>query len=95
MNLIAVIYYYENLQLNETRKKILIDTKGLSGIYLILNKITLDFYIGSAATNKFYPRFSNHLFYFKGALWNRISQLCLKLSNSGDTLKLLILKYIF
>ena len=29
-----------------------------------------------------------------GALWSRISQLCLKLSNSGNTLKLLILNYI-
>jgi hypothetical protein len=56
------------LQSNETRKKILIDTKNLSGIYLILNKITLDFYIGSASTNRFYARFSNHLIYFKGTL---------------------------
>jgi group I intron endonuclease len=67
MNLIAVIYFYENLQLNETRKNILKDTKGLSGIYLIFNKITLDFYIGSASTNRFYARFSNHLIYFKGS----------------------------
>jgi hypothetical protein len=29
-----------------------------------------------------------------GALWSGISQLCLKLSNSGDTLKLLIPNYI-
>lgn len=61
------IYFYENLQLNETSKNIAKDTKGLSGIYLILNKITLDFYIGSASTNRFYARFSNHLIYFKGS----------------------------
>ena len=58
---------YENLQLDETRKQILIETKGISGIYLILNKVTLDYYIGSAATDRFYARFSNHLIYFKGS----------------------------
>jgi group I intron endonuclease len=61
------IFSYEDLELSYTRKKILQDTKGLSGIYLILNKITLDYYIGSASTNKFYARFSNHLIYFKGS----------------------------
>jgi group I intron endonuclease len=61
------IYSYENLHLEETRKNILKDTKGLSGIYLILNKISLDFYIGSASTNRFFARFSNHLIYFKGS----------------------------
>jgi len=34
---------------------------------LILNKVNLDFYIGSASTNRFYARFSNHLIYFKGS----------------------------
>jgi len=29
--------------------------------------VTLDYYIGSAATNKFYSRFSNHLFNFNGS----------------------------
>ena len=40
---------------------------NLSGIYLILNKVTLDYYVGSASTNKFYVRFSNHLFNFHGS----------------------------
>jgi group I intron endonuclease len=66
-NCLTPVYTYENLQLNETRKNILKDTKGLSGIYLILNKVTLDFYIGSASTNRFYARFSNHLIYFSGS----------------------------
>jgi group I intron endonuclease len=61
------VYSYEDLQLDETRKKILRETKGLSGIYLILNKVTLDYYIGSASTDRFYARFSNHLIYFKGS----------------------------
>ena len=60
------IYLYENLHLDSIRKTILNDTKNLSGIYLIFNKITGDYYIGSASTNKFYSRFSNHLLYFKG-----------------------------
>lgn len=59
------VYFYEDL--NSTRKKIQTETKNLSGIYLILNKVTLDYYIGSAATNRFYARFSNHLIYFRGS----------------------------
>ena len=61
------VYSYEELQLDETRKQILRETKGLSGIYLILNKVTLDYYIGSASTDRFYARFSNHLIYFRGS----------------------------
>ena len=61
------IFSYEDLQLDEVRKKILTETKGLSGIYLILNKVTMDYYIGSASTNRFYARFSNHLLYFRGS----------------------------
>ena len=34
---------------------------------MIVNKITKDYYIGSAATNRFYARFSNHLIYFRGS----------------------------
>ena len=34
---------------------------------MILNKITKDYYIGSASTNRFYSRFSNHLIYFRGS----------------------------
>lgn len=60
-------YIYEDLNLSETRKIIQENTKCLSGIYLILNKITLDYYIGSASTNKFYSRFSNHLLYLRGS----------------------------
>ncbi len=60
-------HLYENLQLDETRKIILKDTKDLSGIYLIFNKITGDYYVGSASTNRLYSRFSNHLLYFRGS----------------------------
>lgn len=34
---------------------------------MIVNKITKDYYIGSAATNRFYARFSNHVIYFTGS----------------------------
>jgi len=53
--------------LDSTKNQIRSDTRNLSGIYLILNKVTLDFYVGSASTNKFYARFSNHLFNFNGS----------------------------
>lgn len=61
------IYVYENLKSEDTRKQILNDTRGLSGIYMIVNKTTKDYYIGSAATNRFYSRFSNHVIYLRGS----------------------------
>jgi group I intron endonuclease len=61
------VYIFEKLDTEDSRKEILNDTKGLSGIYMIVNKITKDYYIGSAATNRFYARFSNHLIYFRGS----------------------------
>jgi len=71
------IYIFENLNLENTKKQIL-NNKGLSGIYMIVNKITKDYYIGSASTNKFYSRFSNHLIYFKGS---KIVKLAIKKYN--------------
>ena len=61
------IFIFENLNLEITRKQILNDTKGLSGIYMIVNKISKDYYVGSASTNRFYSRFSNHLIYLRGS----------------------------
>lgn len=61
------VYYYEQLNLEETIKQILNDTRGLSGIYMIINKTTKDYYIGSASTNRFYARFCNHVIYFRGS----------------------------
>lgn len=66
-NKLKPVYIYEKIHLDETRKIILKDTKGLSGIYLIFNKISGDYYVGSASTDKFYSRFSNHLLYFRGS----------------------------
>lgn len=61
------VFIYDNLELDTVRKQILSDSKNISGIYLILNKVTLDCYIGSASTNRFFARFSNHLIYFRGS----------------------------
>lgn len=61
------IYVYENLNLEETKNQILNNTRGLSGVYMIINKTTKDYYIGSASTNKFYARFCNHVIHFTGS----------------------------
>lgn len=75
------VYIYENLNLEETRKRIRSDTKGLSGIYMIFNKITKDYYIGSASTNRFFSRFSNHLIYYRGSKIVKLAVRKYKLEN--------------
>lgn len=60
-------FVYEDLSNIEIKNKVLNETRELSGIYLILNKITLDYYIGSASTGRFHSRFVNHLFYLTGS----------------------------
>lgn len=57
----------KNMGLENTKSKIKDQTKGLSGVYLILNKITNDFYVGSASTEKFYTRFYRHLINLTGS----------------------------
>ena len=61
------VYIFENLDKEKIKTQILNETKCLSGIYMIVNKITKDYYIGSASTNRFYARFSNHVIYFRGS----------------------------
>jgi len=60
------VFIYENLS-DKNVTTILNETRHLSGIYLIFNKVSLDYYIGSASTGKFHARLSNHLFNFKGS----------------------------
>lgn len=60
------ILVYDNLNVNLI-PKIQLETKDLSGIYLILNKKTLSYYIGSAATNRFNAKFCNHLLHGTGS----------------------------
>ena len=66
-NKLNPMYSYNNLHLDYIRKIMLKDLANLSGIYIIFNKVTGDYYIGSASTDRFYARFSNHLLYFKGS----------------------------
>uniref|UniRef100_UPI0025520225 GIY-YIG homing endonuclease n=1 Tax=Cyathus pallidus TaxID=380665 RepID=UPI0025520225 len=61
------IYKYENLDSKEIIERVSKEIKHISGIYLILNKITLDYYIGSASTNRMYSRFTRHLIYLTGS----------------------------
>ena len=66
-NNIVPIQNFNNLYLNSTKEDIRDKTRDLSGIYLIFNNITGDYYIGSASTNKFYTRFYRHLINFTGS----------------------------
>lgn len=75
------VYIYENLNLENIKKQVLLDTNGLSGIYMIFNKTTKDYYIGSASTNKFFSRFTNHLIYFRGSKIVKLAVKKYKLDN--------------
>ena len=61
------VYVFEDLHTQPSKDLIKNKTTGISGIYMILNKLTLDYYIGSASTNKIYSRFANHMLYYKGS----------------------------
>ena len=61
------VFIYDNLHEDSVRKDIAKETKNLSGIYMILNKNTLSYYIGSASTGRINSRFTNHLIYFNGS----------------------------
>jgi group I intron endonuclease len=61
------VFIYEDLKNQDIKNKIKNNTKDLSGVYLILNKTTLDYYIGSASTDKFYTRFYRHLINLTGS----------------------------
>ncbi|XWW92066.1 GIY-YIG endonuclease (mitochondrion) [Cordyceps javanica] len=61
------VFIYDNINEDSVRKNIAKETKGLSGIYMILNKETLNYYIGSASTGRINSRFTSHLIYFNGS----------------------------
>jgi group I intron endonuclease len=61
------VFIYENLSDNTIKTRVLNETRDLAGIYLILNKATQDYYIGSASTGRLHARFTNHLFNFNGS----------------------------
>ena len=64
---IKPVYFYENLEKHFIREKVCKEIKHISGIYIILNKVTLDYYIGSASTNRMYSRFTSHMIYLTGS----------------------------
>ena len=64
---ISPIFMFENLKNEDTKQSIKKNVSNLSGVYMIVNKVTGDYYIGSAATNRFYIRFSNHLIHHTGS----------------------------
>lgn len=80
-NKLNPIYIYEDLHLEETKNIVRKETYNISGIYLIFNKITGDYYVGSASTNKFFSRFSNHLLYSKGSKIVKLAVRKYKLNN--------------
>lgn len=61
------IFIFDNIDQSNIQNEIRLTTKDLGGIYLILNKETLSFYVGSASTNRFNSRFMNHLIYGRGS----------------------------
>jgi hypothetical protein len=61
------IRVYDTLSDKRVRDQVLNENRDFSGINLIINKFTLDYYIGSASTGKFNARFVKHLFYLKGS----------------------------
>lgn len=78
---IKPVYIFENLNLPENREKLHKQIKFISGIYMILNKITLDYYIGSASSNRMYSRFTNHMLYYTGS---KIVKLAIKKYNLSN-----------
>lgn len=65
--MLSPVTCFEDLQLEDTKNNIIEYSKDKAGVYLILNKITLEYYIGSASTNKLYSRYYKHLIGLNGS----------------------------
>lgn len=61
------VFIFHHLDTNESKQNIAKTLKGLSGVYLIFNLETGDYYVGSASTNRFYIRYVNHLVNLTGS----------------------------
>ncbi len=61
-----ILNYWDNLNKLEVLQNIQKTVENKSGIYIIINKITRNKYIGSAITNKLYSKFSKHLINLNG-----------------------------
>ena len=53
--------WWENIEDNKVKEDMRKELKNKSGIYIIINKISRNYYVGSAHTNNLYTRFHNHL----------------------------------
>lgn len=53
--------WWDNIEDNKVKENMRKELKNKSGIYIIINKISRNYYIGSAHTNNLYSRFRNHL----------------------------------
>lgn len=66
-NNIKPVAIFNNLGDINVQRDIRNYTRELSGIYLIFNNITGDYYIGSGSTGRMYSRFYRHLLNFTGS----------------------------
>lgn len=62
-----ILNYWDNLNKLEVLQNIQKTVANKSGIYIIINKITRNKYVGSAITNRLYSRFSKHLINLNGS----------------------------
>lgn len=60
------VIWFENLTIISKKEEVSSLVKPYSGIYIILNHVTIESYIGSAKQGNFYNRFHKHLFSFQG-----------------------------
>lgn len=64
---IRVENYWENLDDHSVRSQMITKLKNKAGIYIIINKINLNKYVGSATPNYLFKRFINHLLNYNGS----------------------------
>jgi group I intron endonuclease len=64
---ITPVKSYYNLHLIETQSKIQKDNRQKAGIYIVVNNVNGNFYVGSAITNRINTRFRNHCIHLRGS----------------------------
>lgn len=64
---IEPVVWWDDLHIYKNQMSMHKELKKKTGVYIIINKITRAYYIGSAITNKLYVRYSDHLLYFRGS----------------------------
>lgn len=63
---IKVEDYWEDLYKAEIRSQMIDQLKNKAGIYILINKVSRNYYVGSAGLNRLYTRFVNHTINFHG-----------------------------